>query len=79
MDTLVTVTSEPNGSTISVASSDELTAALEAVRPGQTIALKDGVCIGDQFEATADGTASAPITLTVSRDAILTTPLKCRG
>jgi hypothetical protein len=73
LDTLVTVTSEPNGSTISVASSDELTAALEAVRPGQTIALKDGVCIGDQFEATADGTASAPITLTVSRDAILTT------
>lgn len=63
----------PNGATITVATADELTAALSAVEPGQTITLKDGVYASDQFEASADGTESAPITLTGSRDAILTT------
>ncbi|MFC5932044.1 right-handed parallel beta-helix repeat-containing protein [Cryobacterium melibiosiphilum] len=71
--TIASTTTEPNGSTVTVTNSDELTAALEAVQPGQTIALADGVYTSDQFEAAADGTESAPITLTGSRDAILTT------
>jgi hypothetical protein len=63
----------PSGTTITVASSAQLAAALKAVKPGQTIALKDGTYTGSNVIAAVNGTASAPITITGSRKAILTT------
>lgn len=65
-------TSTGTGSTIPVSTAAQLTAALKAAKPGQTIALKDGTYTG-KFTAAASGTASAPITLTGSRKAVLTT------
>ncbi|WP_166787726.1 chondroitinase-B domain-containing protein [Cryobacterium luteum] len=73
------MTPELNRSTVTVTTSEELTAGLEAVQPGQSIALADGVYTSDQFEAAVDGTASTPITLTGSRDAILTTGAAASG
>lgn len=58
--------------TVNVSTSSELTAALRNAQPGQTIHVNDGKYVG-KFEASASGTASAPITLTGSRAAILTT------
>jgi hypothetical protein len=60
------------GSAIPVTTAAQLTAALAAAKPGQTIALADGTYTG-RFTAAANGTATAPITLTGSRKAILTT------
>lgn len=59
-------------SIISVSTAAQLTSALAAAKPGQTIALKDGSYVG-QFKATTSGTAGAPITLTGSRNAVLST------
>jgi hypothetical protein len=55
-----------------VATSAELATALAAAKPGQRIQLKDGPYVG-KFVAAASGTAEAPITLTGSRAAVLTT------
>lgn len=60
-------------SAVTVATTDELIAALDTAKPGHTIALQDGIYTSNQFEASADGTAEEPITLTGPRDAILTT------
>ena len=46
-----------NGTTITVTTAGELTAALDTVEPGQAIAHEDGLYISDQFEAAVDGTA----------------------
>ncbi|MFJ4500093.1 right-handed parallel beta-helix repeat-containing protein [Streptomyces sp. NPDC088864] len=62
-----------DGSTVKVADARELKAALAAAAPGQTIALADGTYAGN-FKITTGGTAKAPITLTGSRAAVLTTP-----
>jgi nitrous oxidase accessory protein NosD len=51
----------------------QLKAALASAVPGQTIELADGSYAGN-FKITARGTASAPITLTGTRAAVLTTP-----
>lgn len=52
------------------ATTAELKQALQAVQPGQTIQLADGV-YADEFEATISGTITQPITLQGSADAIL--------
>jgi hypothetical protein len=57
---------------VTVATSAQLTAALLAARPGQTIALEDGIYTG-RFRAAVAGTESRRITLTGSRNAVLTT------
>jgi hypothetical protein len=76
---LPTATPVPNGSTITVATSTELATALKAVKPGQTIALKDGTYTSSNVVAAVNGTASAPITITGSRKAILTTGTAASG
>jgi len=53
-----------------VSSSPELTAALRSATPGQTIHMHDGLYVG-RFVAAASGSAFAPITLTGSRAAVL--------
>jgi hypothetical protein len=58
--------------TVVVGTSAELATALAAAKPGQSIQLKDGKYVG-KFVAAASGTAEAPITLTGSRAAILST------
>jgi hypothetical protein len=58
------------GRTVNVASAAELTAALQAAQPGDIIQLADGRYVGN-FVATISGTASAPIRLQGSRNAIL--------
>lgn len=63
---------------VRVATSAELTAALTAARPGQTIHLADGSYVG-RFASAASGTAAAPITLSGSRKAILSTGSLTRG
>ena len=55
---------------VTVSTSAELAAALEAAQPGGTIELKDGGYTG-KFVAAASGTAADPITLTGSRAAVL--------
>jgi nitrous oxidase accessory protein NosD len=57
---------------VDVATSKELKAALAAAQPGQTIRLADGSYVGN-FKITAPGTAAAPITLTGSRNAVMST------
>ena len=57
---------------VNVSTSAELSAALTAARPGQTIALADGLYVG-KFASAASGTASAPIVLAGTREAILST------
>jgi hypothetical protein len=60
------------GQTVSVATSAQLAAALKSASPGQTIALRDGTYTG-AFVAAASGTPAQRITLTGSRNAVLTT------
>ena len=57
---------------IRVSTAAQLTAALKAASPGDTIVLADGQYRGT-FVAARDGGAAAPITLTGSRGAVLTT------
>ncbi len=56
--------------TVSVYNSSQLTAALAAATPGQTIELANGTYDGN-FATTVSGTATSPITLTGSRKAEL--------
>ena len=62
--------SAPVAATISVTTAAELTTALLNVQPGDVIQLADGTYVGN-FVAAVSGTASAPITLRGSRNAIL--------
>ncbi|MCU1404557.1 MAG: hypothetical protein JWQ43_860 [Glaciihabitans sp.] len=55
-----------------VATSAELTAALKSATAGSTITMKDGTYTG-RFELTASGKSGAPITLTGSHKAVITT------
>jgi parallel beta-helix repeat protein len=55
-----------------VSTSAQLKTALGNAKPGDTIHLTDGTYTG-KFEASAAGTGAAPITLTGSRAAVLTT------
>lgn len=58
--------------TIAVSTASQLKSALYAVKPGQTIALADGVYTGT-FSSSVNGTSTAPITLIGSRKAVITT------
>ena len=60
------------GITVAVSSADELAAALAAAQPGQTIRLADGQYVG-RFAAAASGTPEAPVTLSGTRAAVLST------
>lgn len=64
--------------TVTVGTARELTAALGAARPGAVIALRAGVYAG-RFVARTSGTATAPITLCGSADAILDAGGKSNG
>lgn len=59
-----------SGNVAAVSTAAQLTAALAAARPGDTIMLADGTYSG-QFVAAGAGTATAPITLKGGRQAIL--------
>jgi len=71
--------SDDTGRTVQVANSDQLTAAIADARPGDTIQLADGTYSGKlavgkysgSFAIVKSGTASAPIKLTGSRNAII--------
>jgi hypothetical protein len=67
---LAAAPSASGAGTIEVATAEELSDALAAAQPGDTIRLAPGDYAGD-FAATASGTAEEPITLTGPRDAIL--------
>jgi len=56
--------------TVTVSSADELTAALAGARPGQVIALADGVYVGN-FVATTAASPEEPIFLCGGRGAVL--------
>lgn len=58
-------------STVSVSTAAQLVNALASAKPGETIELADGTYKG-VFKAAAKGTSSAPITLTGSPKAVLT-------
>jgi Right handed beta helix region len=60
-----------SAATVEVTTAKELKAALTAAAPGQTIHLADGTYTGN-FKVYVAGTASAPITLTGSAKAVLT-------
>jgi len=60
----------PAAGATAVSSASALSSALSSARPGEVIVLAPGVYPGD-FVASASGTASAPITLCGSRNAIL--------
>ena len=62
--------SGPAAGTVTVSTAAELSEALAAARPGQTIRLNDGAYTG-KFVAAASGTDTAPIILTGSRAAVL--------
>lgn len=64
-------TGNPGGAIVDVATSAQLSSALTAATPGQTIRLAPGTYQGS-FVTTTSGTASAPITLTGPRTAIIT-------
>lgn len=64
--------SAPTSPSIAVATSAQLTAALKAAKPGQTIVLKDGTYSG-KFVASPSGTDGQRISLTGSRKAVITT------
>ncbi|SCE10204.1 Right handed beta helix region [Streptomyces sp. DvalAA-14] len=65
-------TSPPtSGRTVPVSTAAQLTAALADARPGDTIKLADGTYAG-QFTATVKATAAAPVVLTGSAKAVLT-------
>ena len=68
--TATTAAPSVKGTTISVTTSAQLLAALTAVQPGDTISLADGSYSGT-FIGTVSGTASAPITFTGSKNAVL--------
>ncbi|WP_407703916.1 right-handed parallel beta-helix repeat-containing protein [Streptomyces smaragdinus] len=68
-----TPTTPGSGPTVDVSDSKGLKAALAAAVPGQTIRLADGAYSGN-FKITRAGTAAAPITLTGSANAVLSTP-----
>ncbi|MHA7180708.1 right-handed parallel beta-helix repeat-containing protein [Arthrobacter sp. MDB2-24] len=57
---------------VQVSTAAALKSALATARPGQVIELRDGRYLGG-FTASASGTASAPITLRGSRNAVLST------
>ncbi len=57
---------------VTVSTAAELSAALLAAAPGKTIHLRDGLYVG-RFVASSSGTAAAPITLSGSRAAVLST------
>ena len=59
-----------SGATVEVATAADLTAALEAARPGDVIVMAPGNYVGE-FGATASGTEDSPITLCGPRDAVL--------
>ncbi|MGW4945195.1 cellulose binding domain-containing protein [Actinoplanes sp. NPDC004185] len=61
------------GPVVDVSTADQLSAALAAARPGQTIRLAPGTYRG-AFLGRVAGTAAAPITLTGPATAILTNP-----
>ncbi|WP_433584855.1 discoidin domain-containing protein [Microbacterium hydrocarbonoxydans] len=61
----------PAGTIVDVSTSAQLSTALSAATPGQTIRLAPGTYQGS-FVATTPGTASAPITITGPRTAIIT-------
>jgi len=63
-------TDPSTGDVISVSTAAQLTTALAAVKPGQTIKMAAGTYRGS-FVAETAGTASAPITLTGPRDAVI--------
>ncbi|KUL29732.1 cellulose binding domain-containing protein [Actinoplanes awajinensis] len=66
-------TTPPTGSIVDVSTAVQLTAALAAARPGQTIRMAPGTYNG-AFLARTPGTATAPITLTGPVTAVLTNP-----
>jgi hypothetical protein len=68
-----TPTGSPGGPTVKVSTAAQLTAALTAAKPGQTIQLAPGTYSG-VFLGTTSGTANAPITLTGPTTAVLTNP-----
>lgn len=70
--TPTTTGAPPAGQVVQVTDGTSLKAALAAARPGQTISLADGTYTGN-FKITTAGTAAAPIVLTGSRAAVLTT------
>lgn len=65
-----TAAPRPAAGAVTVSTAAELSAALVAARPGQTIRLNDGAYTGN-FVAAASGTDAHPITLTGSRAAVL--------
>jgi hypothetical protein len=71
--TTAPTTPPPAGPVIDVGTAAQLTAAIAAVRPGQTIRLAAGTYNG-AFLARTAGTASAPITLTGPASAVITNP-----
>ncbi|GII82752.1 hypothetical protein Ssi03_07420 [Sphaerisporangium siamense] len=66
------------GRTVRVSTPAELKSALAGARPGDTIAMADGV-YHDEFVITASGTAGGRITLTGSRNAIIENDLTGGG
>jgi hypothetical protein len=60
----------PGGGVVPVSTAAQLTAALSAARPGQTIVLAAGTYAG-RFTAAASGTAAQPITLRGAEAAVL--------
>jgi Cellulose binding domain len=63
----------PGGRTVNVSTAAQLKAALANARPGDTIHLADGSYVG-AFYGTVSGTSTAPVTLTGSRNAVLSNP-----
>lgn len=59
-----------SGAVVSVSTAPELSTALGAARPGETIVLRDGTYQGN-FTLRSSGTATAPIRVTGGRGAIL--------
>ncbi len=68
-----TTTPPPTGPVVDVSTAAQLSTALAAARPGQTIRLAPGTYSG-AFLGRAVGTASAPITVTGPATAILSNP-----
>src|SRR6266516_298033 len=66
----------PTARTVNVATAAQLSAALAGARPGDTIHLADGTYTG-AFYGIVSGTATTPITLTGSRQAVLANTRMC--
>jgi hypothetical protein len=71
--TTAPTTPPPSGPVVDVSTAAQLSTAIAAVRPGQTIRLAAGTYNG-AFLARTAGTASAPITLTGPASAVITNP-----